>query len=146
MTYGPHFERALVAQILMLAPMAPHFASELWCQLQAMPHRLNVDTAEIQWDRGVFDQPWPVVDKHFKLDYTMKVNGYDRTTLKLQCQHLDKLTHQEALDLAFNQTVITDYICDKKIRTTNFVLYPGYEANLNIILEPQAKAEKAIEQ
>jgi leucyl-tRNA synthetase len=62
--------------------------------------------------------------------------------VKVQCQHLDKLTHQECLDIAFDQADITDYICDRKIKLTNFILYPGYEATLSIILEPLAKIGK----
>jgi leucyl-tRNA synthetase len=58
----------------MLAPMAPHFASELWSKLQETKNRLNVDTSEINWDKGVFEQAWPVVDKHFMLDFTIKVS------------------------------------------------------------------------
>jgi leucyl-tRNA synthetase len=60
----------------MLAPMAPHFASELWSKLQETKNRLNVDTSEINWDKGVFEQAWPVVDKHFMLEFTIKVSFF----------------------------------------------------------------------
>lgn len=72
--FGRQYERAMAAQIIMLAPMAPHFASELWEQFRALPHRLNPSSEEIQWDRGVFEQSWPTVDEDYALDLTFKVS------------------------------------------------------------------------
>ena len=39
------------------------------------------------------------------------------------------------MDIAFNTDSVTSYLTDKKIKTTNFVLYPGIEAILNIYVE-----------
>lgn len=67
---GPEYERVLAAQIIMLAPLAPHFASELWAGFCSAPHRLAPADGELQWERDVLGQRWPKVD----LDYCMKVN------------------------------------------------------------------------
>lgn len=45
------------------------------------------------------------------------------------------MTHNDAMDMAFNTESVTSYLTDKKIRTTNFVLYPGIEAILNIYVD-----------
>ena len=41
MRSGPQFERALCDLIIMVAPFAPHFASELWRGVTSAPNRLN---------------------------------------------------------------------------------------------------------
>nr|CAI5823146.1 unnamed protein product [Callosobruchus analis] len=58
--YSKQFERALAAQIILLAPMAPHFASELWSGFVSAPNRLN-DSGEVIWDKAVLEQKWPVL-------------------------------------------------------------------------------------
>lgn len=73
MAYGPHFERALAAQIIMLSPLAPHFASELWAKFLTVPNRLSSPSHEIQWELNVLEQKWPEVDHNYELDLTVKV-------------------------------------------------------------------------
>ncbi|KAL0273007.1 UNVERIFIED_CONTAM: hypothetical protein PYX00_005789 [Menopon gallinae] len=73
------YERALAALIIMLAPMAPCFASELWAGFATAPNRKS---EEIQWDKSVFQQSWPAVDdgyvsKFSERKMTMK-EAYDR--------------------------------------------------------------------
>lgn len=69
--YGAEYERALAALIIMMAPMAPHFASELWAKFAAAPNR--VTASDICWDGDVMDQRWPTVDPNYKLDLIFKV-------------------------------------------------------------------------
>ncbi|XP_021925518.1 probable leucine--tRNA ligase, mitochondrial isoform X2 [Zootermopsis nevadensis] len=61
------FERALACLIIVLAPMAPHFASELWSGFVSAPNRINTSTKEINWDRGVLEQTWPEIDLNYCL-------------------------------------------------------------------------------
>ncbi|KAF5300682.1 hypothetical protein FQA39_LY11044, partial [Lamprigera yunnana] len=63
--YSLQFERALAALLIVLAPIAPHFASELWSGFVSAPNRLN---AEINWEKNVFEQKWPDVDQNYNLD------------------------------------------------------------------------------
>ncbi|XP_067646344.1 leucine--tRNA ligase, mitochondrial [Eurosta solidaginis] len=133
--YGPQYERALASQIIMLAPMAPHFASELWSKFVATPNRLNIESTELQWDRDVLEQRWPDTDLDYKLDLTIKVNGFENCAIKVSRKNLDRITHNDAMDIAFNTASVTSYLIDKKIRTTNFELYPGIEAILNIYVD-----------
>ncbi|XP_068148515.1 leucine--tRNA ligase, mitochondrial isoform X1 [Drosophila tropicalis] len=139
--YGKQFERALAAQIIMLAPMAPHFASELWSKFVSVKGRLNT-SSELQWSEDVLAQHWPDIDPSYNLDLSIKVNGFENCVIKVQRTHLDKVTHSDALDIAFNTESVTSYLIDKKIRTTNFVLYPGIEATLNIYVDKVQKTQK----
>lgn len=139
--YGKQYERALAAQLIMLAPMAPHFASELWSKFASTSNRINSSSAELQWNEDVLAQKWPEIDQHYQLDLAIKVNGFENCCIKIPRSHIDKVTHNDALDLAFNTDSVTSYLIDKKIRTTNFVLYPGIEAILNIYVD-KVKQEK----
>lgn len=56
----------------MLAPIAPHFASELWSGFVAAPNRLNT-TEEIDWDKDVLEQKWPKIDRNYNMDIVCQV-------------------------------------------------------------------------
>ncbi|XP_058451079.1 leucine--tRNA ligase, mitochondrial isoform X2 [Malaya genurostris] len=139
--FSRQYERAIAAQIIMLAPMAPHFASELWEQFLALPHRLNPSSDEINWEGGLFEQNWPVVDEDYALDLTFKVNGYECCILKIPTKELNLLSHQQSLDLAFQQQAVLKYIGQRKVSGTEFVLYPSCDAILSINLEQGTKAK-----
>lgn len=67
------FERALAVQIIMLYPMAPFFAAELWSGFVSAPGRLN-NSDEILWDKSVSCQKWPEADFKYNLDLVCQVN------------------------------------------------------------------------
>lgn len=67
------FERALAVQIIMLAPFAPHFASELWSLFSAAKYHL-INEDEIKLDKDVLDQKWPEIDMNYKMKLLVKVN------------------------------------------------------------------------
>uniref|UniRef100_A0A182PRK3 leucine--tRNA ligase n=1 Tax=Anopheles epiroticus TaxID=199890 RepID=A0A182PRK3_9DIPT len=136
--YGRQYERALAAQIIMLAPMAPHFAAELWEQLATAPHRLHQDASNdsgLHWNGTVFDQRWPEIDEEFPLDLTFKINGAECCILKIPAKRFNQLTHQESLDLALRQEPIVKLIGKRPLRTSDFTLYPSCEAILNVDLD-----------
>jgi len=126
----------------MLAPMAPHFASELWSKFVSVPGRINAASGELQWTKDVLEQRWPDVDPAYQLDLVIKVNGFENCVIKVARNQLDKVQHSDALDIAFNTQSVTSYLIDKKIKTTNFVLYPGIEAILNIYVDKLKKTQK----
>lgn len=76
MIFGKEYERALATQIIMLAPMAPHFASELWTKFTSVPNRTNTKISDIKWDLDVLEQTWPDVDMEYKLDLSVKVISF----------------------------------------------------------------------
>ena len=75
LTKSPQFERALAVQMIMLAPLAPHFASELWAGFCSAPHRLTNDGG-IQWDKDVLEQNWPEIDMNYKMRLQVFVSKF----------------------------------------------------------------------
>lgn len=67
------YERALAVQIIMLAPFAPHFASELWSAFSAAKYHL-INEDEIKLDKDVLEQKWPEIDMNYKMKLSIKVN------------------------------------------------------------------------
>ena len=74
------FERALAVQIIMLAPLAPHFASELWAAFCSAKHHL-ISESEVQLDKDVMDQDWPEID----MDYKMVLNFIVSSITRISC-------------------------------------------------------------
>lgn len=73
--YGAEYERALAALIVMMAPMAPHFASELWAKFAGAPNRVcQTSNDAIRWDGDVMEQSWPTIDPNYKLNLIFKVS------------------------------------------------------------------------
>lgn len=88
--FGKEYERALATQIIMLAPMAPHFASELWRKFTSVPNRRNKEISDIKWDLDVLEQTWPDVDREYQLDLSVKVSclvkqTFFRTNYQILC-------------------------------------------------------------
>lgn len=67
------YERALAVQIIMLAPFAPHFASELWSAFSMVKHHL-IDKNEIELDKNVMEQRWPEIDINYKMAVEVRVS------------------------------------------------------------------------
>nr|CAD7260236.1 unnamed protein product [Timema shepardi] len=129
------FERALAAQIILLAPMAPHFASELWSGYVSAPHRLDT-SGEILWDKGVLEQAWPQVDSNYEgYELLCKVNGRDMCNFKMTKSHLNQLTHDDAMELALSQTKLQQSTQGCKIINTKFTLRENFEAVLHLATE-----------
>lgn len=59
--------------IIMLAPIAPHFCSELWSGFVSAPNRINTKSTLIDWNNGVLKQTWPKVDEYCNLSLLCKV-------------------------------------------------------------------------
>ena len=59
--------------IMLLAPMAPHFCSELW---NGLSKGLKVrHCQEFDWDKSLFHQTWPELDDNYNLKLLIKANG-----------------------------------------------------------------------
>lgn len=68
------YERALAVQIIMLAPLAPHFASELWAGFSSAKHHL-ISKDEVSLDKNVMEQCWPELDMNYKMTLKVKVTS-----------------------------------------------------------------------
>lgn len=77
----------LAVQIVMLAPMAPHFASTLWAGFVSAPGRINVNWDQISWDNNVMNQKWPQVDNNYVLNlYCVVCNNKTNYFFKILCR------------------------------------------------------------
>ncbi len=67
------YQRGLATAIILLSPMAPHFCSELWEGLsKAVPVK---NCHDFDWDRSLFQQPWPELDSNYNLKVIVQQNG-----------------------------------------------------------------------
>uniref|UniRef100_A0A8C3V117 leucine--tRNA ligase n=1 Tax=Catharus ustulatus TaxID=91951 RepID=A0A8C3V117_CATUS len=60
--HSTEFEDALASLCIMVAPMAPHIASEMW---KGLAHMQNKLCTHHHWDVDVLNQPWPKVDPDY---------------------------------------------------------------------------------
>lgn len=146
MAHGKQYEIALASQIIMLSPLAPHFASELWSRLEAASSRVNKVCKEINWTASVFEQKWPEVDQNFQLELTFKVNNYVVKIIKIPRSQLDALTHETAYEAAMQNCAVVEYINSRQILRSSFVLYPAYEGIVNIVIDKPEKVKNAVKQ
>lgn len=139
--HGPQFERALATQIILLAPVAPHFASELWSGLLSASNRLN-DSDEIIWDKLVLEQRWPEVDLDYNLDLVCLINGQENAIIKMPRKDMDLLTYERATEIVLNHREIQNVLSNsnRSVKNVFYNLYKGYEGVVNIMTTGDIKA------
>ncbi|KAL7306946.1 hypothetical protein TKK_0000704 [Trichogramma kaykai] len=111
---GREYERALAAQIIMLAPLAPHFASELWAGFCKAPHRL-VNDGEFDWDKDVLQQRWPEVDMEYKLKLNVKMNGKEFLKLRVRRRDLETMDGDDILRIVAEEEKFKRYLEGRKV-------------------------------
>lgn len=128
----------------MLAPLAPHFASELWSLFCAVPGRRSAaDLVDLHWERDVLQQHWPIVDADYRLDLVYKVNGVDLGVGKYTAAELERLTADQALVAALTTPAVQDFVGDSPILSTGYVHYAGCEASVTMSVQRRAAADGA---
>ncbi|XP_069816418.1 leucine--tRNA ligase, mitochondrial [Dendropsophus ebraccatus] len=60
--HSREFEDALASLIIMISPMAPHLASELWKGMGHVTHKL---CTQYEWSKDVLFQTWPALDPEY---------------------------------------------------------------------------------
>ncbi|XP_050440263.1 leucine--tRNA ligase, mitochondrial [Adelges cooleyi] len=121
--YSGEYERLLAVQIIMLAPLAPHFASALWSGFITAPGRINSNWEQIKWDEDVVNQSWPQVDDNFELKFYCLVNNAVKCVLKIPKKEAVLLTKEDALKRALQQDIIQEYTSSWNIINTTLQLY-----------------------
>lgn len=139
---GENYERALAAQIIMLAPMAPHFASELWVRFTSAQNRVSKTSTHINWSSDVFSQQWPKVDANHVVELTIKANNAVIGSVKVKCQELNQMSEEQALFIALNQQNVVKYLNGKKVLGTNWLIYQDYEGILTVLVDRSAEIER----
>lgn len=132
---GKNYERALASQIVMLAPMAPHFASELWARFANAAHKVSGKNDNIDWSADVFNQKWPKVDAEHKIDLTFKINNAIICQTKATCGEIRKMSEEQALFLALQQPKLVNSIKGKQVLGTSWFVYEDYEGIFTIQID-----------
>ncbi|XP_059473924.1 leucine--tRNA ligase, mitochondrial isoform X2 [Neocloeon triangulifer] len=96
-TLSTQFQRALALQLILIAPFAPHFASELWAVLALAT---SIKTNEFDWSKSVLEQRWPKLDAEYKLDLFIYLNDKEVVTFKLTQEEFRNIKESEVLELA----------------------------------------------
>ncbi|KAK8733627.1 hypothetical protein OTU49_006396 [Cherax quadricarinatus] len=119
------FERTLGALIIMLSPLAPHFASELWAGFCSV-----ANSSHINKDLALLEQQWPEVDQEYPLSLKYSVLGKEAREVKVPRKVLDHLTPEAALDLISAAEDFQDYLGERSIIATHLKVLPGLEASV----------------
>lgn len=142
MKSGPEFEATLAAQLIMLAPLAPHFASECWSRLASAPNKADAAPARLDWTRDVLEQKWPEVDLDYNLDFTVYVNGEETKVIKVPRRVLDVMAEDKATELGLSDEDVIKAISTNELRHAKFKSYPGCQADLFVSVKRPPKKKK----
>ena len=125
------FQKALATAIILLAPMAPHFCSELWSGLaQGVPVKHCQD--DFHWEKSVFHQPWPELDANYNLKLIVNKNDEVLSEIPVALWKFREMEAQDAFDLACCDNKVLDEILSKvKDFKHTFIKFQDYEAILN---------------
>lgn len=136
---GAQFEATLAAQLIMLAPLAPHFASECWYRLASAVNKVDSCPSGIDWTKDVLQQKWPEVDMDYNLDYTIYVNGEEAKVLKVPRRSLDDLQEAEAVATALADPEVVQAMNSNSMKFARFKSFPGCQADLYISVKRPSK-------
>jgi len=123
------FQHLLGSILILLAPIAPHFTSELWAGLRTVPVKHSQD---LDWNAGLFQQTWPEVDPTYNMP--IKVVGNNKVMAEMQMVkwRFDELTLDQAFDLACHENTVQESILPYDILDKSLEIQEGYAAILNI--------------
>ncbi|BET00175.1 Leucyl-tRNA synthetase [Nesidiocoris tenuis] len=146
MATSAEFEKTLAHFLIMLAPMAPHFATELWSKFQSCPNRLGTP---VMWDKSVLEQTWPELDDDYPLDIIVKVNNAVKATVDIPYGQFKKLTKDSATQIALSNSDVINFLRGRDVLSTDFAIFEANNAIINIRVdhrqpkksnEPQARS------
>lgn len=146
----------------MLAPIAPHFASELWSKFLSVPNRCQ---SSVDWAKDVLEQSWPTVSKDFHLWLDIKVKVFivlpwrrdynstarffsisqinrKTTTLRIPRTEADSIVREFAWEKANELEELRRAIETSTIEHIRFTSCEGVYAMLGIITEPKGTKAK----
>ncbi|KYN10120.1 putative leucyl-tRNA synthetase, mitochondrial [Trachymyrmex cornetzi] len=130
------FERALAVQIIMLAPFAPHFASELWTTFCSAKYHL-IDNTEVDLNKTIFEQKWPDIDMDYNLVMNVYVNKRAFLKMKIPRRELNKMAADTALEYVVLHPYYQKYSYNKYVVDVNFKAEKSCDASLYITMEKQ---------
>uniref|UniRef100_T1IZ92 leucine--tRNA ligase n=1 Tax=Strigamia maritima TaxID=126957 RepID=T1IZ92_STRMM len=126
------YEKCLNVLIVILAPLAPHFASELWTGFKASPNLIA------KLDGDVWDQPWPQMDSHYLMDL---INGREINAIRMSREDLEKLDKETAIKLT--KELIPDEWKEKRIVQIKYTTCKNYDTEVDYTIKQKRKEIKA---
>ncbi|XP_060853600.1 leucine--tRNA ligase, mitochondrial [Rhopalosiphum padi] len=139
--YSAEYERLLAVQIIMLTPMAPHFASALWSGFVSAPGRINHKWDQINWENDVINQKWPQVDSDYILNLYCVVNNAVKCVLPMPKREMALLTKEAAIKLAMTQEIIKEYTSSWNIIDIGFQSYEDNDTYVFIKTDRKSAAK-----
>ncbi|KAL1130657.1 hypothetical protein AAG570_011899 [Ranatra chinensis] len=133
MASSQEFEKALGCLLIMIAPMAPHFANELWSIFQTAEAR--IDNQFFDWDKPLLKQSWPQLDSDYKLELVFKVNNAVKGSVRLPQESFTKLTEHKAVELALRDDSVIAFLGGCDILASRLIVAEDYEAILNLVID-----------
>ncbi|KAF7987914.1 hypothetical protein HCN44_003777 [Aphidius gifuensis] len=145
LTHSRDLERALATQIIMLAPIAPQFASELWAGFCSAPYHLANDDPFIQLDKDVLEQSWPALDMDYKMNVDIMISGNQIATLKIPRKILETLSADDVAKMATETPEFCDKIKNRTIDGFRYEKLPGFDGKIFFqSTDLNAKKKKAV--
>jgi len=123
------FQHLLGTILLVLAPIAPHFMSELWAGLRTVPVK---HCQEFDWNSDLFQQKWPELDPTFNLPIKVVCNKRKEAELQVAKWMFDSLSLEQAFDLACHNNNVQDNVLPNEILDKSLQIHEDFEAVLTI--------------
>ncbi|XP_050728136.1 probable leucine--tRNA ligase, mitochondrial isoform X2 [Eriocheir sinensis] len=135
------FERTLAAQIIMLSPLTPHFASELWAGFSSV-----AACPSIKKELPLTEQPWPEVDQDYPLPLRYSIPGEEPQQVKVPRRELDTLTPARALQLVSAEEGFQQHLQGRTVLETYLKILPGLRASVSFTysVHDLARAKEAL--
>ncbi|XP_033109987.1 probable leucine--tRNA ligase, mitochondrial isoform X2 [Anneissia japonica] len=125
-----NYEDALASLCIMLAPMAPHIASEMWQGLASVAQ----PSSQFQWDKTVLEQSWPVLDekvvcKDEVVKVVIKINNQTKGHIMVPVLARDNeeeirrlVTESDVGKLHLNKRTLKKVVFASKVPLLNYVV------------------------
>ncbi|XP_059164459.1 probable leucine--tRNA ligase, mitochondrial isoform X2 [Physella acuta] len=121
------FERAVADLVIMISPMAPHFASELWVGLSDVAQHNSH-----QWENSVLQQAWPKIDDDFLVPLTFKVNNVAVADIGVQYSRFGQLDKEAALELVLKDSLFCEKFSNYHIQSCTLSKFSTFKAEIRL--------------
>ena len=126
---APEYQRIVGDLLILLAPLAPHLATELWRCFRAAPRRLCED---YRWEDEVWGQDWPALDPTTSLELRVVANNKEVARLNVAKWYFDTLTEEQAFDLACCEPKVQKRVLPHDMTDKALTKLEDFEAVLEI--------------
>ncbi|GFR31740.1 probable leucine--tRNA ligase, mitochondrial, partial [Trichonephila clavata] len=133
------YERTLSDLLVMLAPLAPHFTSELWTAFCSAAVGRN---SIYDLTKPVFYQTWPRIPANCPMEIVIKINGDEIDSIPIAKNDLEQLSAEKAIDMALSRQKVLYILQGAKIKHTHYKASKDHDSEINIIYKPLGKKGK----